>query len=73
MKRAEARRAHGEWVSITARFGLAALSAGAVGSGTVVLYQSYHSDHLNDLIYSTTKSNGGIHQIASVATALSGD
>ena len=49
MKRAEARRAHGEWVSIT-QFGLAALSAGTVGSGTVVLYQSDHSDHLNDLI-----------------------
>ena len=50
MKRAKARRADGEWVSITARFGLAALSAGAVGSGTVVMYQSDHSDHLNDLI-----------------------
>ena len=50
MKGAEARRAYGEWVSITTRFGLAALSAGAVGSGTAVLYQSDHSDHLNDLI-----------------------
>ena len=50
MKRAGARRTHGEWVSITARFGLAALGAGAVGSGTVVLYQSDHSGHLNDLI-----------------------
>ena len=44
------RRAHGDWVSITTRFRLAALSADAVGSGTVVLYQSDHSDHLNDLI-----------------------
>ena len=50
MKRAEARRAHGGWVSITTRFGLAALSACAVGSGTVVLYRSDHSDHMNDLI-----------------------
>ena len=38
--RAEASRAHGEWVSITIRFGQAALSAGAVGSGTVMQYQS---------------------------------
>ena len=54
MKRAEARRAHGEWVSITTRVGLAALNTGAVGSGQWhcgAIYPSDHSDHLNNLIY----------------------